>query len=138
MGEVAAGGGKVREGSTGSWNAGPTSRTLKGSSPALRSPDVVRLTSKSQQGERGALSGSGVASSSEGGGVVSGTMCVEQRRILETVTVCMTPFKTVDVEDIVINLQLVHCLFLCMWETDISYWRMSVVCPSYVWWETDI
>ena len=77
MGKVATGGGKVREGSTGSWIAGPTSRAFKGSSPALRfskRADVVRLTSKS----------------SEGGGVVSGTMCVEQRRILETVTGCMT------------------------------------------------
>ena len=77
LGEVAAGGGKVREGSTGSWIAGPTSRTLKGSSPASRffkRADVVRLTSKSQQGEREVLSGSGVLSSSEGGGVVSGTM----------------------------------------------------------------
>ena len=88
-------------------DAGPKSRTLKGSSPASRfskRTDVVRLTSKSQQGERGVLSGSGVVSSSEGGGVVSGTMCVEQRRIPETVTVCMTPSRTVDVEGIVINL----------------------------------
>ena len=46
--------------------------------------------------------------SSEGGGVVSGTMCVKQRRILETVTVCMTISRTVDVEDIVINLQSVY------------------------------
>ena len=53
------------------------------------------------------MSGSGLVSSSEGGGVVSGTMCVEQRRILETVTVYMTPSRTVNVEDIVINLQWV-------------------------------
>ena len=108
MGEVAVGSARVREGSTGSWIAGPTSRTLKGSSPALRfskRADIVRLTFKSQQGERGVLSGSGVVSSSEGGGVVSGTMCVEHRRILETVTVCITPSRTVDVEDIVVNLQ---------------------------------
>ena len=101
----------MREGSTGSWIACPTSRSLKGSTPASRiskKADVVRLTSKSQQGERGVLPGSGVVSSSEGGGVVSKIMCVEQRRILETVTVCMTPSRTVDVEDIVINLQWVH------------------------------
>ena len=76
---------ETREGSTGSWIAGPISRTLKGSSHASRfskRADVVRLKSKSQQGERGVLSGSGVVSSSEGGGVVSGTMSVEQRRIL--------------------------------------------------------
>ena len=98
MGEVAAGDGKVREGSTGSWIARPT---LKGSTPASRfskRADVVSLTSKSQQGERlrGVLTGSGVVSSSEGGGVVSGTMCVEQRRILETVTVCTTSSRTAE------------------------------------------
>ena len=113
IGEVAAGGCKVREGSTGSWIAGPTSRTLKGSSPASRffkRADVVRLTSKSQQGERGVLSGriSVLIRRKWSCAWNNVLMCVKQRKILETVTVCMTPSRTVDVEDIVINLQWVH------------------------------
>ena len=39
---------------------------------------------------------------------MSGTMCVEQRRILEAVTVCMAPSRTVDVEEIFIDLRWVY------------------------------
>ena len=53
-------------------------KDVKGIFACFERTDVVRLTSKSQQGERRVLSGSGLVSSSEGGGVVSGRMCVRR------------------------------------------------------------